>query len=200
MLGDRRLSEHTHKETDNTYIGRSWRLGGPMTPVQRKEAKRLFIEALQRDPSVSAACRHAKIGRKTAYQWRDKDAEFADEWEDAVAQCHDEARSSIYQRGIVGWDEPVISMGQVVYEMEPVLDEEGKQLYDKGKPLMKRSGMVTIHKWSDSLAVAFAKANLREYKDKPQVNINTELADLAEQTKNALLADLAASMTDEDKN
>jgi hypothetical protein len=146
-----------------------------MSTAQRKEAKALFLESLKHDPNISLACDKAMIGRTTAYQWREKDKNFARQWEEALERCKDVARSSIYQRGILGWDEPVISMGQVVYEMEPVLDNDGNQVYYRGKPKMRRGMPITLHKWSDPLAALYAKANLPEYRDRQQLDINAQV-------------------------
>lgn len=179
---------------------RAWGVGGPLSPAQRKEAKALFLEELKRVQAVSLACDYAGIDRSTVYRWKDKDQKFAADWQDCVEHGHDVARSSIYTRGILGWDEKVASQGQVVMEYEPVVDEEGNQRFDeKHRPLFKGGKPLTIHKWSDSLAALYAKANLPEYKDKPQVNINAQLEDLAEQDKQALLADLDAAIAHEHK-
>jgi len=167
---------------------------------EQREAKDRFLVSLKVDPNVSLACDKAEISRDTAYRWRGNDEAFSKAWDTAIERTRDVARSSIYARGILGWQEPMVSMGQLVYEYEPVLDDEGKQKYDhKEKPLMQRGKQVMVPKWSDSLATAYARANLPEYKEKPQVNIHAELADLAEQAKQSLLADLASALTDEDK-
>lgn len=191
------LSSQYDNTTPSTRISR---LGGPMTAARRKEAKQRFLSSLGKDPNISAAADAAGIHRDTAYRWREQDKTFAQGWDQAIERLNNVARSAIYQRGIIGWDEPVISMGQVVYEMEPVLDNEGKQLYERGKPKMRRGKPVTLHKWSDPLALAYAKANLPEYKDKPQVNVHAQIADLAEQAKRDLLADLEAALANEDKD
>jgi hypothetical protein len=57
-----------------------------------------------------------------------------------------------------------------------------------------------VHKWSDSLAALYAKANLPEYKEKQQIDLNAQITTIAETAKSELLADLAATMTDEDKD
>lgn len=186
---------------DNATPIRAWGVGGPLSAAQRKEAKALFLAELQRVHAVSLACEYAGIDRSTVYRWKDKDQKFADAWQNCVERSHDIARASIYQRGILGWEEPLVSMGQVVCEMSPALDNEGNLIFDKrGKPVMVPGKPLTVHKWSDSLAVAYAKANLPEFKDKPQVNVNAQLADLAEQAKAELLADLEASLSREDGN
>lgn len=168
--------------------------------AERKEAKEKFVTFLREDPTVSLACEHIGISRDTAYKWYEKDKRFAREWDNAIERAKDVARSSIYKRGIIGWWEPMVSMGKVVYEDEPVLDEKGEQKRDsKGRLMTKRGDKVMIPKHSDSLALAWAKANLPEYKDKPQINIHAQLDDLAQKAKDELLADLAAAIDDENK-
>lgn len=195
MSDEQQSSPQSNKVTP---ITREWRLGGPMTAAQRKEAKELFLEHLKTDPNISAACDDAHIARKTAYQWRERDQKFADGWEDAIERLNNVARSSIYRRGILGWDEPVVSNGQVVYEMEPVLDEDDKQVYEKGKPKMKRGNLIQLHKWSDQLAIAYAKANLPEYKERQTIDLNAQITDMAESAKDELLADLAAMIANDE--
>lgn len=171
-----------------------------MSAAQRKAAKQRFLEALQTDPNISAACDHALISRQTAYTWRERDAAFSKAWDSAVERLNDTARSSIYRRGILGWEEPLVSAGQPVYEVEQVLDEQGNPKLDsRNRPVLKQGKMIMVRKYSDSLAALYAKANLREYKDKAQVNVNAQLSDLAEQAKRELLADLAAAPDDDEK-
>lgn len=126
-----------------------------MTTEQRNEAMSLFLASLCKDPNISLACDRSGIVRDTAYKWREKYKEFANSWEDAIERTKDTARSSFYQRAVHGWDEPVTSMGKVVYGSD-------------GKPLM-------LHKWSDTLANSYAKANLPEHKEKQQIDINAEI-------------------------
>jgi hypothetical protein len=171
-----------------------------MKAEERAKAKAAFLASLKVDPNVSLACDEAQISRDTAYRWKEGDQAFAKAWDTALERTRDVARSSIYKRGILGWDEPMISMGQVVYEQVPVVDDDGEQVYERGRPAFRQGEKVMIRKWSDSLAALYAKSNLPEYKEKPQVNINTQLADLAEQAKQELLADLAASISHEDQD
>lgn len=166
----------------------------------RKEAKAKFIAFLREDPTVSLACEYIDKNRDTVYNWREKDQKFAKEWDNAIERAKDVARSSIYKRGIIGWMEPIVSMGQVVCEQQPLLDQDGNPQLDKrGKPIMVKGDPVMIRKWSDSLALAYAKANLPEYKEKQQIDINAQIFDMAEKARNELLADLAVRIN-EDKN
>lgn len=167
---------------------------------ERKETKAKFIAFLREDPTVSLACEHIDRDRTTVYEWREKDEDFAKAWDDALERAKDVGRSSIYRRGILGWEEPMVSMGKVVYDEVPDLDKDGEQRRDsKGRPMMKPGAKVMVPKWSDSLALAWAKANLPEYKDKQQIDITAQIVDMAEQAKNELLADLAARIHEDSK-
>src|SRR5262249_36981401 len=55
--------------------------------VERKRAK--FLELLCNGESVVRAAAGAKAGRRTVYDWRKADAEFAREWDDAWEQGAD---------------------------------------------------------------------------------------------------------------
>lgn len=136
-----------NKRTSNTHV----RKGGPMTEEQRSKAMLLFIESLKVDPNVTLACDQAEIGRTVAYEWRDKYPEFGKEWDTALERTKDVARSSIYKRGIIGWDEPLVSVGKLVR------DENGE--------------VVMVRKWSDPLAALYAKSNLPEYKEKQRIEL-----------------------------
>ena len=50
-----------------------------LTDAQAHKARE-FLDALQMS-TVSDACAAAKIGRRTVYEWRDKDAQFRADWE-----------------------------------------------------------------------------------------------------------------------
>lgn len=165
-----------------------------------KEKKEKFLAFLREDPTVSLACESIDMARKSVYEWYKKDKKFAEEWDDAIERARDVGRSSIYKRGIIGWEEPMVSMGKVVYEDEPVLDAKGKQKQDsRGRPMTQQGAKVMVPKYSDGLALAWAKANLPEYKDKQQIDITAQIVDMAEQAKNELLADLAAHIHEDKK-
>jgi hypothetical protein len=177
-----------------------WGVGGPKTADHRVLAKSWFLEELQRIHVVTLACEFAGIDRVTAYRWKESDKQFSEAWDRAVERTRDIARMSIFQRGILGWDEPMVSQGQVVYEYEAVLDDQGEQKKDeKGKPAYRRIGPLTIHKWSDSLASLYARANLPEYKEKQQIDLTAQITTLAETAKDELLAGLASAIANEDK-
>ena len=47
------------------------------------EAEEKFLAALRAGKSIAAAARAAGIGRRTAYDWRDRDAAFAAAWDES---------------------------------------------------------------------------------------------------------------------
>lgn len=147
-----------------------------MNAEQRNKAKAAFLESLSRDPNISLACDCAEVSRDAVYKWRDKDQQFAKDWDQAIERTKDIARSAFYQRAVYGWLEPTVSAGQVAYDYEPDLDDDGDQKFDsKGKPMMKRGDPVMTRKYSDSLAVLFAKTQLPEYKEKQHIDLNANI-------------------------
>jgi len=155
LFGDLGLNEDNARNDNLTSNTHAMRRGGPMTTEQRNETMALFLASLRENPNISLACDRAGISREGAYNWREKYKEFSKGWEEAIERTRDTARSSFYQRAVHGWDEPVTSMGKVVYDQN-------------GNPLM-------LHKWSDTLANTYAKANLPEYKEKQQIDINADI-------------------------
>jgi hypothetical protein len=53
------------------------------------EAEAKFLAALTGGKSIAAAARAAAIGRRTAYDWRDRDADFAARWDAAFEEGSD---------------------------------------------------------------------------------------------------------------
>lgn len=167
---------------------------GPMSAQERKEAKALFVASLCKDPNVSLACDCAKISRKTAYEWKEADKQFAKDWDTSIERAKDIVRSAIFQRAAYGWKEIALSMNRVVYEYTPVLDDQGRQI-------MQRGDVVYIHKWDTALQMGWAKANLPEYKDKqPDINIFNEINAMAINAKTELLTSLAPEVKDESQD
>jgi hypothetical protein len=77
----------SHASRARTRIGR-WRAA--------------FLEALAKTPSVTVAARAAGVGRRTVYDARDRDEEFAEQWDDALAQSIDALEAHAYLAAIRG--------------------------------------------------------------------------------------------------
>jgi hypothetical protein len=76
------------------------------------EKDKVFLRALAASGNVTKACEESGHDRVWMYQRRDRDPEFAAEWERAkaygVCGLEDEAR----RRAFDGWDEPVFHKGE----------------------------------------------------------------------------------------
>lgn len=130
-----------------------------------------FLRAYGECGVVKYACKTAVIGRSTFYDWRDRDENFKRCLAVFEEDANDTLEYAAYEQSVVGMEEPAVSMGQLVYEYNFDLDEEGKQKLDnKGKPLMKRGKQTMIKKYSPQLLITLLKARMPEkYKDKQQV-------------------------------
>lgn len=72
--------------------------------VRTDRARAMFLDTLRASCNVSAACRAAGIGRASAYQWRDSDAEFARDWKDAEDEAVDGLEQAAWDRAVDGSD------------------------------------------------------------------------------------------------
>jgi hypothetical protein len=70
-----------------------------------------FLEALAASPNVTEACRLAGVKRRTAYALKERNAEFAAAWEDALEQSTDDLVGEAWRRARVGTDKPVFYQG-----------------------------------------------------------------------------------------
>src|SRR5262245_15154974 len=59
-----------------------------------------FLKTLAKTPSVTMAAKAAGIPRRTAYDHRERDPEFAQAWDDALNQSLDVLEHQIYQRAL----------------------------------------------------------------------------------------------------
>jgi hypothetical protein len=60
------------------------------------------------------ACREAGVGRRTFYDWLDKDPEFKRAFELTHEEFCDALEAEAYRRAIDGWEEPVFQNGKMV--------------------------------------------------------------------------------------
>lgn len=76
------------------------------------DRKERFLAILTEGGSVKLAAGKAKIGRRTAYEWREKDAAFAAAWDEAVEAGTDALEDEALRRARDGVDEPVSYQGE----------------------------------------------------------------------------------------
>lgn len=73
----------------------------------------IFLKALAYSGIIGDACRVANIDRKTFYNLRDKDEDFAELAREALEDAADLVEREAYRRSVEGIDEPVIHQGQM---------------------------------------------------------------------------------------
>ena len=76
---------------DTSSPGSAYASGTPGGAVARvsKRQRQCFLDELARTGVVSSSARAGGIGRRTAYDWRDRDPGFARAWDDALEQAVD---------------------------------------------------------------------------------------------------------------
>jgi hypothetical protein len=77
-------------------------------------AREKFLEVLRATCNVSEAARACGISRRTAYDHRDADPDFASAWDDAEQEAADALEREAWRRGVEGVDRPIMYQGQVV--------------------------------------------------------------------------------------
>lgn len=83
-----------------------------MARTNRTNKKRAeFLDALAETASVVRACEVSGVPRRTAYDWRRDDEEFAAEWERALDIGTDALEDEATRRAFEGVDEPVHYQG-----------------------------------------------------------------------------------------
>lgn len=80
--------------------------------VRTPESRGAFIEALTTTASVTASCEIAGIARRSAYEWRDADPQFAADWDAALVRGTDALEDEAIRRARLGVDEPVFYQGE----------------------------------------------------------------------------------------
>jgi hypothetical protein len=117
--------------------------------------KPAFLAALRELPVIKHACVAVGIDRTTAWRTRKSDEAFAEAWDAAMEEGIDRAEAEAFRRAVVGFEEPVIDRGRLVYRYEryEALDVNGVVqehyrllLDDNGQPIP-----LTVRKHSDML-------------------------------------------------
>lgn len=72
----------------------------PRRTARTDRARETFLATLRETCNVSEAARAAKIGRRTAYDWRDADEDFAAAWDDAEDEAVDALEMRARERAL----------------------------------------------------------------------------------------------------
>lgn len=121
-----------------------------------------FCAALAETCNVGKAAAAVGISRYTAYIWRKEDSDFAERWDDALKAGLLMLEDEAHRRAFDGVEEPITHQGQLSYQLEHYIDEEGKQQAqvkrdENGQPIP-----LTVKKYSDTLAIFLLKAHAPE--------------------------------------
>jgi hypothetical protein len=90
--------------------------------VKRGQWKPVFLEALKRTAMVTAAAEEAQISRRTAYDARERDAEFAARWDAIWEKGTEQLEREAFRRAAIGTLKPVFQQGRQVGEIREYSD------------------------------------------------------------------------------
>jgi len=150
-----------------------WRRSGQRLSAEaRAQAQVRFLAHFADTANVRASCAVAGVERSTVHRWQKSDRLFAERYREAELDAADTLRAEMWRRGKDGWEEPLVSQGQLVYEMEPVLNEQGDPLLDaKGRPLMRRGAQARVRKYDSALLLALGKAHMPELRERTHLEV-----------------------------
>ena len=98
------------------------------------ERKRLFLVALRRGDSVLAACAIVGISSRTAYRHRERDPDFARDWDLARAMSSMPLELAAFERGVEGIEEPVYVYGKLSHTRRRLSDSALMKLLAAEQP------------------------------------------------------------------
>lgn len=102
------------------------------------EKKLAFLAVLAATCNVTASAEAAGIARKTAYEWRDEDPEFAEAWEKAKELGVEALEDEAHRRAFQGVDKPVFHQGAVCGSIREYSDTLSIFLLKAHKPAKYR--------------------------------------------------------------
>lgn len=138
--------------------------------IRTPKNREAFLASLRDGKSISAAALDAGIGRRTAFEWRLSEPDFAAAWDEAVEEGTDRLEDEAHRRARDGTSKPVFHQGQ-------------------------QCG--TVQEFSDTLMIFMLKARRRsKFGDKQEIGgIDggaIEIADVSSARRKAALALLLA--------
>ena len=99
-------------------------------------AREAFLEALEETCNVSEAARRAGIGRRTAYDWRDADQDFATAWDEAEDVAADKLEQVAWDRATSGQSDRMLEILLKAHRPEKFKDRVVQELTGKdGGPI-----------------------------------------------------------------
>ena len=97
-------------------------------------AKETFIKALAEFGSIAAAARACDRATRTVYEWKDRDPEFAEAWDEALQIAVGTLEKEAWRRAVEGVPEPLVSGGKILGTVQRYSDSLMKTLLAAHKP------------------------------------------------------------------
>lgn len=72
------------------------------------------LKSLRKGHTPKEAAENAGVARKTIFNWRNEDPEFAAAWVEAVEEGTDKIEAEAYRRAVEGYERPVFQGGEEV--------------------------------------------------------------------------------------
>jgi hypothetical protein len=117
-----------------------------LTPKQQA-----FLAAFARCGSITDAAAAAGVDRTAHYRWKAESFDYLEAFKRAEDEAADVLEDAAIERAVAGWEEPIISRGELVYRRDPETD--ALELDREGRPIA-----LTIRKRSDALLSQLLKA------------------------------------------
>jgi hypothetical protein len=132
--------------------------------------KPAFLKALTEYPVVRHGCEAVDINRSTAWRARETDPEFAKAWDAAMEAGIDRAEKEAFRRGVVGYEEPVIDKGHLMYVTKRVVREDGEVAFELVLDEHDQPVPLTVRKHSDALLNLVLKGRRKKvYADRTEL-------------------------------
>ena len=122
-------------------------------PASKPTYEGRMLEALARGMSPGYAANAAGVGRSTAYLWRQQDPQFAQKWDEAVAEGIDCLEEEARRRAVEGVKRPVYRGGVFVGEITKYSDRllifllktRRPEVYDRSRNAKRPEGFARSH-------------------------------------------------------
>lgn len=92
--------------------------------IRTDRARKAFLDHLAATCNVSEAARVAGFSRRSAYEWRDADADFASAWEDAENQAADMLEQVAYERATSGQSDKMLEILLKAHRPEKFVEKQ----------------------------------------------------------------------------
>jgi hypothetical protein len=85
-------------------------------PLQTRTrlAQTAFLAEFRQTCNIRLACEQSGVGRRTVYDWRERDQQFQEQYRDAEQDAVDRLEAAVWTRSVEGVERPVFQKGGLV--------------------------------------------------------------------------------------